>query len=419
VTINRSRVSKLTRRNTAQTPNGTPESATDTTAGAAQKAAALEKYRKYASLHAAPAAPDGREGDGSGDAALNAMKWSDVGKHEGLFDKVDIIKDRSAGRGPTYPTQGATSLHHARASSAPEPGLVVRNNSHFDDEMHDSMEYAPDSPPRRGALHSALPSRSGTADALRGSGDGLVEVFVQSDSSNPASPERMKPNKPLFKPPFSKPVFNEFTPNTSKTASQGVKQPPPALTSSTSVGSGSFPSKTKFDAYVNKKGGNYALGKDADDVPTLSLPRSSAGDAKAVTWADAKGTGLSAYDSGVGASMSRAREEKQAEDRHSGLLGRSGGSASSGGGAGGGGLARQEAKSSSGGGGSAPSSARGAPPAVKENSWLSWGSSGGTSSSTSGQQPGGEVRRGSAGGAGWLGRAPPADGNESPNYTRL
>jgi hypothetical protein len=234
----------------------------------------------------------------------------------------------------------------------------------------------------------------------------LVEVFVQSDSSNPASPERMKPNKPLFKPPFSKPVFNEFTPNSSKSASQSAKQSPPALTSSTSASSSShFPSKAKFDAYVSRKGGSYAPGKDGDEAPTGPQARTGAGDAKGVTWADSKGTaGLSEYDSGAGGSSSWVLDEKRAESRR-----------------GGGGMVRQESKSGSGSG--SGGSAHSAPPVVKENSWLSWGGGEGSGKNSSDKQKQGcvDARRTSGGASdGWLGRpAAAAEGNDSPNYTRL
>jgi hypothetical protein len=37
-----------------------------------------------------------------------------------------------------------------------------------------------------------------------------VELFIQSDSSNNPSPERLKPAKPIFKPPFTKPFLKDF-----------------------------------------------------------------------------------------------------------------------------------------------------------------------------------------------------------------
>jgi hypothetical protein len=407
-----------------------PDSApTSDATSSEQRAAALTKYRKYAALHSQAASPRGTEVPlvaGAGDTG-EPRKWSDVGKHERLFDPaVSILRDRPASAGanakaalyPKHPPAAAG----ASAKALPFAGLVLD-----DDGMHDSMEYAPespqDSPPRRGALHNAVLTRAAsmgaqphrgsllsssiTSNHTADSADGIVEVFIQSDSSNPASPERMKPNKPLFRPPFSKPVFNEFTghsareKNSSGAApgrSASVKVPQPTGTVSGIVTSGtasattsaqrdhrdsdmnssSLSSKARFDLYANRKGASYeyAPDKESEDFDTPRRERSdpvssTAGDVKGVRWADAKasnfGGGESAGDKQVGNNSKRGS---------------------------GGYFSRQPSQ----------------PAPGRDNSWLSWKASGsGNSMGISSAGSGGGKKAANAA----------QEGGGSPNYTRL
>ena len=206
---------------------------------------------------------------------------------------------------------------------------------------------------------------------------------MHSDSSNPATPERQKPNKPLFKPPFSKPVFNEFTGNNTKNTKAGnstssgkkssdssaAAHPPVQDNHSSTSNRNNFPSKAKFDAYVNRKGSSYEVGDKDDDSDSAGQKSVSFsyGDSKAVTWADAKGTSLA---------LGYEEYERDQEDKFSGSPNSTGNAKNN--------NVRTDRKSGAGLARGVSTSAVNqystAPPPVKENGWLSWRSSAATSS---------------------------------------
>lgn len=286
VTISRNRTARLHKHsggsNGASNNNISSNNTTDTTT-AEQKAAALSKYRRYVAQNEANSSNNNAitsantstndlngwasnssratsaASNASSSAESEALKWSDVGKHERLFNKVDIIKNRPV-----------------PAHKYPQPRREPKFGDSANDSVNDSMEYEADHPDLRtsnqdlnSSTLSATDSMHSDSHSVNNSLSDSVEVFVQIDS-NPSSPERMKPSKPLFKPPFSKPTFNEFTPNTN------------SARNSSGGASNKTSTKSSFDAYSNKKGANYAAEKtvDADMSNTL--------DAKNVSWADSK-----------------------------------------------------------------------------------------------------------------------------------
>jgi len=134
-------------------------------------------------------------------------KWSDVGKHERLFDKVDIIKQ------PTSSSTGRTSTTDSNATTATRRKSQPTSkptDCNIDNYTHPTLHTTPtNNYTNTNPTHSTNNTHNNHTNSFDESDS--VEVFVNTDS-NPPSPERTKPNK-LFKPPFSKPVFNEFTHN--------------------------------------------------------------------------------------------------------------------------------------------------------------------------------------------------------------
>jgi hypothetical protein len=119
----------------------------------------------------------------------STTKWSDVGKHERLFQKVDIIRARHGGSNNSSSSSkgGGEIKSHSNSSNH-------KTNQELHDFAHDAVEYGLDD--------STISNTSVNEDS--------VELFIQSDSSNNPSPERLKPAKPIFKPPFTKPFLKDF-----------------------------------------------------------------------------------------------------------------------------------------------------------------------------------------------------------------
>ena len=153
--------------------------------------------------------------------SLRQTKWSDVGKHERLFDHVEILKAPGAvnnGKSNGITSDVYNSASKPRRKSQPTADYEPVINSFTHPTIHNALnnqskttsKYTEDLNTSTTSLHSQTsnnshPSQNNTNDS--------VEIFVEVNS-NPPSPARTKPNNKVFKPPFSKPVFNEFTQNT-------------------------------------------------------------------------------------------------------------------------------------------------------------------------------------------------------------
>ena len=325
---------------TSTIPTTTSGTTTTTTTLADQKASALSKYRQYVALNTTSSnknntsnntitnnSSSGNSSNCSSTTSLTAPKWSDIGKHDKLFQKVDLNTPETLypkSRPPYTKHSTVTDKDYSQSSSTyNKHSTTTTANTLYtavDDEsssMHDSVEYIPDqgeylSPPR--GLYTVLShittattsttnksiSQQYTPSHLNDSynsanNSDTVEVFVLSDSSNPPSPARSKPNRPIFKPPYSKPVFNEFTPNKAITSSGSsssntntsttsgnnsssnykTKTTTPTTTPTTTTTNNNnkvikkeypshtnFPSKEKFNAYVSQRGSAYFTDKD-------------------------------------------------------------------------------------------------------------------------------------------------------------
>ena len=321
---------------TSTIPTTTSGTTTTTTTLADQKASALSKYRQYVALNTTSSnknntsnntitnnSSSGNSSNCSSTTSLTAPKWSDIGKHDKLFQKVDLNTPETLSpksRPPYTKHSNVTDKDYSQFNSTYNKHSTTTTAANtlytaVDDEsssMHDSVEYIPDqgeysSPPR--GLYTALShittaststtnksiSQQYTPSHLNDSynsanNSDTVEVFVLSDSSNPPSPARSKPNRPIFKPPYSKPVFNEFTPNKAITTSSSGSNTntsttsgnnssnnyktttTPTTTTTTTTNNKvikkeypshtNFPSKEKFNAYVSQRGSAYFTDKD-------------------------------------------------------------------------------------------------------------------------------------------------------------
>jgi len=232
---------------------------------AEQKAAALSKYRRYVALNTTTgptntnnypintsstnntdksnvySAIDNTEDDVDVESSfidtgsrvdsthhtdmLRQTKWSDVGKHERLFDHVDILKAPGiVNNGKSNGTKSViTNLDTNNSASKPrksqptaeyEPVINAFThptlNTACSNHNKTAFKYSEDLNNSTTSIHS--PASNLSHQSQTNTNDS-VEIFVEVNS-NPPSPARTKPNNKVFKPPFSKPVFNEFTQNT-------------------------------------------------------------------------------------------------------------------------------------------------------------------------------------------------------------
>ena len=235
-----------------------PSSDANSGTSAEQKAAALSKYRRYVALNTTTgptqvsnystnpsntiksnkntmySAVDNTEDDVDAESSfidtasrvdtthntdsLRQTKWSDVGKYERLFDHVEIIKAPGAvnnekSNGTTSDINSSASKPRRKSQPTVDYEPVINSFTHptiHNNQSKTTSKYTEDLNTSTTSLHSHTSNNSHQSQS---STNDSVEIFVEVNS-NPPSPARTKPNNKVFKPPFSKPVFNEFTQNT-------------------------------------------------------------------------------------------------------------------------------------------------------------------------------------------------------------